>query len=51
MWTSGPEKFIFHNKKSNISDAPITAFAHNVRSLSKHIHDMVSYDRIVNNEL
>lgn len=48
---SGPERFIFHNKKSNISDAPITGFAHNVRSLSKHIHDIVSDDRIVSNEL
>ena len=39
---------IFHNKKNNISGNIITVFVHNVRSLSKHIDDIVSDDRIRN---
>ena len=36
-------------KRNNISDYTITVFVHNVQSLSKHINDIVSDDRIINN--
>ena len=43
--------FIFeHKTKNNISDDAITVFVHNVRSLSKHINDTVSDDKIMNND-
>ena len=38
-------------KRNNISDNTITVFLHNVRSLSKHIDDVVSDDRIINNDI
>ena len=34
-----------------MSHNTITVFVHNVRSLSKHIDDAVSNDRIVNNDI
>ena len=36
-------------KRYSISDDAITIFAHNVRSLSKRIDDIVNDDRIMNN--
>ena len=38
-------------KRSNISDDAITVFVHKVRSLSKHTDDIVSDDRIINNDI
>ena len=38
-------------KINNIADNTITAFVHNVRSLSKHINDIVSDNRIINNDI
>ena len=38
-------------KRNNIYDDTITVFVHNVRSLSKHIDNIVSDDRIVNNDI
>ena len=38
-------------KRNNTSDDTITVFAHDVRSLSKHIDDIVSDDRIINNDI
>ena len=36
-------------KRNNISDNTITVYFHNVRSLSKHINDIVCDNRIINN--
>ena len=39
-------------KRNNTSDNAITVFCHNARSLSKHIDDIVSDDRvIINNDI
>ena len=38
-------------KRNNISYNTIAVFLHNVRSLSKHIDDVVSDDRIINNDI
>ena len=38
-------------KRNNTSDNSITVFVHNVRSLSKHINDIVCDDRIINNDI
>ena len=38
-------------KRKNISDNTITVFVHNVRSFSKHIDDIVSDDKIINNDI
>ena len=35
-------------KRNNISDNTIVVFVHNLQSLSKHIDDIVSDDRIIN---
>ena len=35
-------------KRNNISDNTIAVFVHNLQSLSKHIDDIVSDDRIIN---
>ena len=46
------EWFIFHNKKKKfLSDDTITVFVQNIRSFSKHVEDIVSDDRIINNEI
>ena len=46
------EWFIFHSKKKKIlSDDTITVFVQNTRSFSKHVDDIVSDDRIINNEI
>ena len=34
-----------------MSDDTITVFLHNMRSLSKHIDDIVSGDKIMNNDI
>ena len=36
-------------KRNNISEGMILVFAHNVRSLSKHIDDIINDDKIINN--
>ena len=38
-------------KRNDISDDMITVFIHNVQSLSQHIDDVVSDNRIVNNDI
>ena len=38
-------------KRNNTSDDTIIVFVQNVRSLSKHINDIVSDDRITNNDI
>ena len=38
-------------KGSIISDDTITILVHNVRSLSKHVNDIVSHSRIMNNDI
>ena len=38
-------------KGNNISNNTITIFVHNARSLSKHMDDIVSDDRIINNDI
>ena len=38
-------------KRSIISDDTITILVHNVRSLSKHVNDIVSDSRIMNNDI
>ena len=38
-------------KGSIISDDTITILVHNVRSLSKHVNDIVSDSRIMNNDI
>ena len=38
-------------KKTTISDDTLTIFFHNVRSLSNHLGDIVSDDRIINNDV
>ena len=38
-------------KRNNISDNTITVFIHNVRSISKHVDDIVSDGRIINNDI
>ena len=38
-------------ERNNISDNTITVFVHNLRSLSKHIDDVVSDDRIIHNNI
>ena len=38
-------------KKNTISDDTLTILFHNVRSLSKHLDDIVSDDRIINNNI
>ena len=39
-------------QKNNISTNAITVFCHNTRSLSKHIDDIVSDDRVlINNDI
>ena len=35
---------------STVSDDTLMILAHNVRSLSRHVHDAVSDDRIINND-
>ena len=35
---------------SAVSDDPLVILVHNVRSLSRHAHDAVSDDRIINND-
>ena len=46
------KKDLFSAIKGNtISDKMITVFAHNGRSLSKHIDDIVNDDRIINNDI
>ena len=36
-------------KRNTLSDDTLKIFVHNVRSLSKHVADIVSDDRIMNN--
>ena len=38
-------------KRNNVSDDTITVLVHNVRSLSKHIHGIVSDNRTINNDI
>ena len=38
-------------KRNNTSDDTITVFVHDVRSLSKRMDDIVSGDRIMNNDI
>ena len=38
-------------KRNTISNDKITGFVHTVRSLSKHTDDIVSDDRIINNDI
>ena len=38
-------------KRNNASDKTITVFVRNVRSLLKHLEDIVSDDRIINNDI
>ena len=37
--------------RSTISDDTITVLVHNVKSLSKHVHDIVSDQRLINNDI
>ena len=41
---------IFHNNKNTISDDTITFLVHNVISLSKHVDDIVSDKRFIDND-
>ena len=36
------ELFVFHNKKNSISDDTVTVLIHNVRSLPRHVGDIVN---------
>ena len=42
---------MFTIKTNTISDDTNTAFLHNSKSFSKHLDDIVSNDRIVNNDI
>ena len=43
--------FNSEKKKNTISDDTLTIFFHNVGSLSNHLGDIVSDDRIINNDV
>ena len=44
-------ELFFTIKGNNISDDTIIVFVHNVQSFSKHIDDIVSDARIINNDI
>ena len=43
--------FILNNKRNTLSDDAFTIYVHNVRSLLQHADDVVSDDRIINNDI
>ena len=43
--------FVFHNKKNAVSGDKVTVLVHNVRSLPRHVDDILSGNRIINNSV
>ena len=50
IWTPETNGLFYAIKRNNISDNTITVFVYNVWSFSKHADDIVSDDRIANND-
>ena len=40
----------FYNKTNTVSNNTVTVFVHNMRALSRHVHDIIIYDRTINND-